>query len=124
MSCPYQRSSLLPRQRKLQQKFSTALDYDGTWYTLRQECASHVSMCTLCFVVYFFLFFHAIYYPRTALALRPSSKSDPGSHSGPSSPLPTTVRAFVFIAKRLQHFLPPSTRVELYLPTLLCTLSS
>ena len=27
-----------------------------------------------------------------------SNSSDPGSHSGPSSPLPTTVRAFVFIA--------------------------
>ena len=51
-------------------------------------------------------------YPRTILALPPSSNSDPGSHSGPSSPLPTTVHAFIFIARRSQHFLPSSTRVE------------
>ena len=65
-----------------------------------------------------------MHYPRTTLALPPSSNSDPGSHSGPSFPLPTTVRAFIFIARRIQHFLPSSTRVELYLPTLLDTLSS
>ena len=42
-----------------------------------------------------------------------SSSSDPGSHSGPSSPLPTTVRALFFIAIAIQHFLPSSTRIEL-----------
>ena len=45
-----------------------------------------------------FVFFHPIYYPCIALTLLPSSSSDPGSHSGPFSPLPTTVRAFIFIA--------------------------
>ena len=50
--------------------------------------------------------------------LPPSSSSDAGSHSGPSSPLPTTsVRAFVFIARITQHFLPSSTRVELLVYT-------
>ena len=49
---------------------------------------------------------HPIYYPRTTLALPPSSNSDPGSHSGPSSPIPTTLRAFIFIARRIQHFFP------------------
>ena len=61
----------------------------------------------------FFRFFHSIYHPRTTLALPPSSNSDPESHRGPSSLLPTKVRAFIFIARRIQHFLPSSTRVEL-----------
>ena len=69
-------------------------------------------------------FLHPIYYPRTNLALPPSSNSDPGSHSRPSSSLPTSARAFIFIARRSQHFLPSSTRVELYLPTLPGALSS
>ena len=40
--------------------------------------------------------------PRTTLALPPSSNSDPGSHSGPSSSLPTSARAFIFTARRIQ----------------------
>ena len=43
-----------------------------------------------------------MYYPRIALALPLSSNSDPRSHSGPSSPLPTTVCAFILIA-RIRH---------------------
>ena len=38
------------------------------------------------------------------LALAPSSNSDPGSHSGPFNPVPTTIRAFISIARRRQHF--------------------
>ena len=54
-----------------------------------------------------------------------SSNSDPGSHSGPFSLVPTTFRALIFIATRIQHFfLPSSTRVDLYVPTLLGDLSS
>ena len=34
-----------------------------------------------------------------------------------SSPLPITVHAFISIARRIQHFLPSSTRVELPLNT-------
>ena len=64
-----------------------------------------------------------IYFPRTTLALPPSGNSDPGLHNGPSSSLPTSARAFIIIARR-QHFLPSSTRVELYQPTLLGALSS
>ena len=59
------------------------------------------------------------FYPRTTLALPPSSNSDPGSHSGPSSPLPTMhgyVPSF-FIARRTRHFLPSATRVELIVRT-------
>ena len=49
-----------------------------------------------------------------ALALPPSSTSDPGSHGGPFSPLPSTaIRAFVFIARIIQHFLPWSIRVDM-----------
>ena len=66
-------------------------------------------------------FGHPIYYPRTTLVLPPSSDSDPRAHS---SPLPTTVGAFIVIARIIQHSLPSSTRVELYLPTLLGALSS
>ena len=47
------------------------------------------------FLLFMFFVPHPIYYPRTALARPPSSKSDPGSHSVSSSPLPTTVRAFI-----------------------------
>ena len=68
--------------------------------------------------------FHPIYYPRTTLALPPRSNSDPGSGSGLFSPLPTTVRTLIFIARIILHFLPSSARVELYLPTLLSALSS
>ena len=51
-----------------------------------------------------FFFLHLMYYPRTTLALPPSSNSDPGSHSGPFSSLPTSARAIIFlviIARRL-----------------------
>ena len=76
------------------------------------------------FLFTFFIFFHPIYYPRLTFELPPSSNSDPGSHSGPSSPLSTTVRAFMCFARRTQHFLPSSTCVELCLPTLLGALNS
>ena len=45
----------------------------------------------------------------------PRRKSDSGSLSRLFPPLPTTVHAFVFIARIIQHFLPPSTRIELFL---------
>ena len=45
-----------------------------------------------------------------------SRNSDPGSQSKPFSPLPTTVLACVFIARRVQHFLTSSTRVKICLP--------
>ena len=65
----------------------------------------------------------AILLPILFIILALLSRSSPGvtqirghmSYSGPSSPLPTSVLAFIFIARRIQHFLPSSTRVELYL---------
>ena len=80
-------------------------------------CALHIKlifpaiyMLTCKFLVdfftssHFFLFLHSIYYPRTPLALPPSSNSDPGSHSRPSSPLPTTVRDFIFYRENKSAF--------------------
>ena len=63
----------------------------------------------------FSFFGHPIHYryPRTTFAPPPSSNSDPRSHSGPFSPLLTTVPTFIFIARRIQLFFPSSTRVEL-----------
>ena len=47
-----------------------------------------------------------MYYVRNSLALFPASNSDPGSHSGTFSPLPTTVRAFIFIGRKFSIFFP------------------
>ena len=74
------------------------------------------------FSVHVFISNHPIYYPRITFALRPSCNTDLGSHSGPSFPPPNYVytgRAFVFIARRIKHFLRilSPTRVELCLPT-------
>ena len=69
----------------------------------------------LCFLVLrFFSLSHFSPSPST-LPLPPGSgNSDPGSRSGRSSPLPPlrTIRALLFIAGRIQHFLLSSTRVE------------
>ena len=43
--------------------------------------------------------------------------SDPGSLNRLFSLLPTMVRAFVFIARRLQPFIPLSTSIEVCVPT-------
>ena len=72
----------------------------------------------------FFLLLHLMCFPRPTLPLPPTGSSDPGSHSRLCSPLPTTVHAFIFIARRIQHFHSWSTRVELCLRTLLGALSS
>ena len=56
------------------------------------------------FIFLILYFFHPIYYPRTTLALLPSSNSDLGSHSGFFSPLPTTVRAFIFYRENNSAF--------------------
>ena len=47
---------------------------------------------------------HPIHYPRTTLALPPSSNSDQGSNRGPSSSLPTSARAFIFYRKNKSAF--------------------
>ena len=60
--------------------------------------------------------------PTAAVSINSTCNSSPASLSGHFSPLPiTTVRAFVFIARRFQHLLPSSTinSIELRLPTLL-----
>ena len=47
-------------------------------------------------VFYVFFFFIPFCYPRTTLAFRAGSDSDPGSHSGPSPPLPTYGTCLLF----------------------------
>ena len=68
------------------------------------------------------LFFSFFFIPLIIYALHfslpPSRNSDPESYSSLFFPLPTTVRAFHFMARRLPPLLPSSTRVELCLPTL------
>ena len=65
------------------------------------------------FICFFFSIPFIILALLTLLALSPGRNSIPGSHGGPSSPLPTPVRAYIFlIARRIQHcFLPSPTRV-------------
>ena len=58
-----------------------------------------------------------LYYLRTFPFSLPRRNSDPGSRSRLFFPLPRTARAFVFITRILQPFLPSSTRIELDLPT-------
>ena len=49
------------------------------------------------FLIPFIIFLHL-------LSLLPTRNSDPGSHSRLFSPLPATVRAFIFVARRFQPF--------------------
>ena len=77
------------------------------YYTLVYTFSSSFSFFLIPFIIFALL-----------LSLPPSLNSDPGSHSRLFSPLPTTVCALHFIARRFQLFLPSSTRVELCLPTL------
>ena len=64
------------------------------------------------------LLFPSYFLSSPFFSLPPSRNSDPGPHSRLVSPLPATVRALHFIARRFQLVLPSSTRVELCLPTL------
>ena len=75
-------------------------------------------------LIYYTYFLLPIYDPCTTLVLPPSRNSDPGSHRGPFSPLPTTVQPSILPREEPSIFLPSSTRVECYLPTLLGALSS
>ena len=97
------------------------VNMDCSWVQVRIVCSldrsyDHIQMKFTFFLLSCYPIFYPIYYPRGTLALPPSSNSDPGSHSGPSFPLPTTVRAFIFIAKIIQRFLSSSTRVEFCVP--------
>ena len=67
------------------------------------------------FAVFFFLLLPSSSH-LSFLLLLPGRNSDPGSlMSRFFSPLPTTIRAFIFIARTLQPFLPSSTCTELRL---------
>ena len=63
----------------------------------------------ICLFVFFSIITLALLF-----SLPPRRKSDRGSHNRLSSPLPTTVRAFIFIAgRRPQPLLPSSTPVKI-----------
>ena len=69
------------------------------------------------FVIFFLLTFLlpiSYFHPFFLSPSYSSHTSDPGSQRRFSSPLPTTVRAFVFIARRLAPFLPSSTRFDFF----------
>ena len=53
---------------------------------------------------FFPFFFIQFIIPAILTALPPSSNSDPGPHNGPSSPLPTTVRALIFYREKNSAF--------------------
>ena len=72
------------------------------WHTKYVLRSKHFS-----FSLFFFIPFIVLALLSRSLPVR--DISCPGSHSGPSSPLPTTVRAFIFIARIIQHFLPSWT---------------
>ena len=77
--------------------------------------------------LFFFFFTIPAYYPRTIILSRSLQVAAEirGHIAGSPPPSPIrTVRAYIFIARRIQHFLPSSTRLEMYLPTLLGALSS
>ena len=68
---------------------------------------------------FFFLHFPPMFVFALLLYLLPFRTPDPEPHSGHSSPVPATVRAFDFlIARRVKQFLPSSKRVELCVHTL------
>ena len=108
----------------MQVKNSTGIRY--LVYTITTELLSYRFFSRFSsHVLFFFCLFSIpfIIFALLSLSLH-SRNSDPGSQSRLFSPLPTTVRAFIFIARRVQHFLPSSTRVEFCLPTLLSALGN
>ena len=64
---------------------------------------THAAICFffLCFVLFCFVFpIPFIILALLSRSLPQQSNSDPGSHSGPSSPPPTTERAFIFYREK------------------------
>ena len=127
----FRRSSILRKKRR---RYSLVYRRPGCTKFLPKEWTnnSRKRVGMLCVVVIYLVYLCNIFFffiPFIFLALLScslpsmSSNSDPGSHIGPSFPLPTTSRAFTFIATS-QNFLHSLTGVELYLPTLLGALSS
>ena len=77
---------------------------------------SLLQVVLVCAPRYFSFFFHAVYYLRR-LAPSFSRNSGPGSHIRlfPLPPPPLRYAPCIFIARRINHSLPSSTRVELCL---------
>ena len=66
--------------------------------------------CARCFYIYIYIYIYCFFFvpfiifAHLLLSLLPTRNSDPASHSRLFSPLPATVRAFIFIARRFQPF--------------------
>ena len=84
-------------------------------YYVRTSIAARVVFSVLLFPHYLFSPFFCFSPPYSS-----SGNSDPGSHSRLPSLLPTRARAFLFVARILQLFLPSSTCVALSFVTRSC----
>ena len=81
--------------------------YFGSWSDTKRVKYKLRSLFVICF--------HGVicYLRPTFLSSSfPFRSSDPGLHSRHNSLPPTKVRAFIFIARKNQHLLPSSTRVD------------
>ena len=93
------------------------LQYACLFSAIDEACYTNSSICSL--LGSSLLPVHFLCFPIPSIILArflsparsPDVNSDPGSLSRLFSPLPTTVRAFMFIARRLQLSLPSSTRI-------------
>ena len=86
--------------------------YSSTAAVIQRQPCSKLSPLCLCSFFSFFCSFHLLCSHFLPLFSLLGHNSDPGPLSRLFSPLPTTVRAFVFIARSLQSFLPSSTRID------------
>ena len=70
--------------------------------------------------IHLFILLHPFYYPRTTLALSPVVTQIRGHIADPPLPSPPGIITPSFYrSRRVEHFVPSSTRVELYQPMLL-----
>ena len=84
----------------------------GTTVSGRPDLRTLRGKATTGALSYAFVFAHPVRYLRTfhiSSFSVPRRNSDPGLQSRRFSPLPTTVRAFLFIARRVQRSLPSPT---------------
>ena len=79
----------------------TLPERDTIWYSKHHQAA-----------MYLLFFFYPISYRRPSF-LPPSRNSDRSHIAGSSPPSPLRCAPCIFIARRLQPFLPSSTRVEI-----------
>ena len=114
---PRKASYLRPILRYIFWLFAASLPFPSHWRCLQQQhfhplVPIFLFVSTLILPLFVFVFGNPFYYLPTFSSFSfsfPRRNSGPGSLSRLSSPLPATVRALIFIARRLQPFLPLST---------------